>query len=116
MALWIDGKQVSHLGKGFQKGKWVFDKFLPGADGEGARWNDAKGDRENFTTPPGGTPFEGFRWRTAKELNLNFVWAYLYITRAPAGHVSKVWFDHNVVSTAYLGPIRKPTVAPRSSQ
>ena len=41
MALWIDGKPVSHLGKGFPKGKWVFDKFVPGEGGEGVRWNDA---------------------------------------------------------------------------
>jgi hypothetical protein len=27
MALWLDGKPISHLGKGFPKGKWVFDKF-----------------------------------------------------------------------------------------
>ena len=40
MALWIDGKLVSHLGPGFPKGKWVFDKFLPGKGGEGVRWND----------------------------------------------------------------------------
>ena len=40
MALWIDGKPVSHLGKGFPKGKWVFDKFLPGQGGDSVRWND----------------------------------------------------------------------------
>ena len=51
--------------------------------------------------------FEGFRWRTAKELDLNFVWAYLYITDAPEGHVSKVWFDDIVVATEYIGPIKR---------
>ncbi len=106
LALWLDGKPVSHLGKGFPNGKWVFDKFVPGADGDSVRWNDEKGDRENFSTPTGGKPFEGFRWRTANELNLSFVWAYLYITKAPAGHVSKVWFDNIVVATEYIGPIR----------
>ena len=45
-ALWIDGKQVSHLGKGFPKGGWIFDKFNPGQGGTGVRWNDAKGERE----------------------------------------------------------------------
>ncbi len=39
MAFWLDGKPISHLGKGFPKGKWVFDKFTPGDDGEGVRWN-----------------------------------------------------------------------------
>jgi predicted amidohydrolase len=107
MALWIDGRQVSHLGKGFPKGKWVYDKFMPGQGGNGVRWNDATGGPEPLATAAGGEPFEGFRWRTAKELNLNFVWAYLYITKAPAGHVSKVWFDQIVVATDYVGPIAK---------
>jgi hypothetical protein len=107
MALWLDGKAISHLGKGFPKGKWVFDKFVPNQGGESVRWNQSKGDRENFRTAAGGEPFEGFRWRTAKELNVNFVWAYLYITKSPAGHVSKVWFDNIVVATSYVGPIGK---------
>ncbi len=107
MALWIDGQLIRHLGKGFPKGKWVFDKFLPGEGGDSVRWNKAKGDRESFNTPAGGVPFEGFRWRTVPELNVNFVWAYLYMTDVPAGQVSKVWFDHVVVATDYVGPIRK---------
>lgn len=106
MALWIDGKQVSHLGKGFPKGNWIFDKFTPREGGEGVRWNDAKGDRETFETPPGGLPFEGFRWRTTKDLSLNYLWVYLYITKAPAGHVSRVWYDDIVVATDYIGPVR----------
>ena len=107
MALWIDGQLIRHLGKSFPKGKWVFDKFLPGEGGDSVRWNKSKGDRENFNTPAGGAPFEGFRWRTVPELNVNFVWAYLYMTDVPDGHVSKVWFDHIVVATDYIGPIRK---------
>ena len=63
-ALWIDGKQVSHLGKGFPKGLWIFDKFNPGQGGTGVRWSDAKGEREQFPVPKDGAPFEGFRWRT----------------------------------------------------
>jgi hypothetical protein len=107
MALWIDGKPLSHLGKGFPKGKWVFDKFMPGQGGDSVRWNDQTAGREDFRTAAGGEPFEGFRWRTTKDLNVNFVWAYLYITKAPAGHVSKVWFDNIVVATDYIGPIKK---------
>ncbi len=106
-AFWIDGVPISHLGKGFPKGKWVFDKFYPGQDGDGVRWSNAKGDREHFTVAQGGEPFEGFRWRTSEELNVNFVWAYLYITKAPRGHVSKVWFDHIVVAKSYIGPIQE---------
>ncbi len=107
MAFWIDGKKINHLGKGFPKGKWIFDKFIPGEGGECVRWNDVKGDRETFTVPAGGLPFEGLRWRTAKELNLNYLWVYLYITKAPAGHVSRVWFDDIVVATDYIGPVRR---------
>jgi hypothetical protein len=89
-ALWIDGRLwtkdgqiVSHLGKGFPKGKWVWDSFLPNPDGD---------------------PFEGFQWRYDKELKLNFLWILLYITKAPPGYVSKVWFDDIVVATSYIGP------------
>jgi hypothetical protein len=109
LALWIDGKQVSHLGQGFPKGKWVFDKFIPGGAGEGVRWNDDKGGPENFEVPPGGEPFKGFRWRTAKELNINFLWLYVYITQAPAGHVSRIGFDDVVIATKYIGPIKPKT-------
>src|SRR5258705_36545 len=46
MALWLDGKPISHLGQGFPKGKWVFDKFMPNQGGGSIRWNDSKADRE----------------------------------------------------------------------
>lgn len=107
LALWIDGRPVSHLGAGFPKGKWTFDKFLPNQGGEGVRWNDETGDREYFDTPEQGAPFEGFRWRTNDELKVNFVWAYVYITGAADGHVSKIWFDNIVVAKEYIGPIAR---------
>ena len=105
MALWIDGKRVSHLGKGLPRGKWVFDKFYPGQEGDGVRWNHAIGRREHFQTAPGGDPFEGFRFRTAKPLNINFIWLYVYITKATSGHANRVWFDDVVVATDYIGPL-----------
>ena len=105
LALWIDGRPVSHLGKGFPKGKWVFDKFNPGQAGEGVRWNHERGDREYFTTAAGGDPFEGFRFRTVEALNVNFVWLYLYLTQGTPGHVNRVWFDDVVVAKEYIGPI-----------
>ena len=40
-----------------------------------------------------------------KDLKVNYVWIYLYITKAPPGHVSKVWFDDVVVAKDYIGPI-----------
>jgi hypothetical protein len=107
LALWLDGKPISHLGKGFPKGKWVFDRFLKDQGGDSIRWNQAKGDRESFQTAAGGELFEGFRWRTSNDLKVNFVWAYLYITKAPEGHVSKVWFDDIVVATKYIGPLAR---------
>lgn len=115
MALWLDGKLVSHLGPGFPKGKWVFDKFLPGEGVDGVRWNDKLQRREQLEFPREGKPFEGFAWRTDEKLNLNFLWLLCYITQAPKGHVSKIWFDNIVVAEDYIGPItgaakRRPRV------
>ena len=107
LALWIDGRPVSHLGKGFPKGKWIFDKFNPGEEGQSVRWNHEKGDREYFETASCGDPFDGFRFRTTQELNVNFVWLYLYLTKGTHGHVNRVWFDDVVVATEYIGPIQK---------
>jgi hypothetical protein len=104
-AMWIDGKLIGHLGKGFPKGLWTYDKFTPGKGGGGIRWDKEKNGPERFQIPEGGTPFEGFRWRTVKELNVNYVWLYIY-TEKPAGHHIKVWYDHVVVATDYIGPIR----------
>ena len=104
-ALWIDGKLISHLGKGFPKGRWTFDKFYPGRGGRGIRWDHSAGERREFDVPEGGAPFEGFRWRTVPELNVNYVWLYIF-TQKPEGHRMKVWFDHVVVATEYIGPIQ----------
>jgi hypothetical protein len=108
-ALWIDGRPwtkdgqvVSHLGRGFPRGRWTWDSFHPDPDGE---------------------PFEGFRWRTTRGLNLNFLWLLLYVTKSPEGHVSRVWFDDIVVARDYIGPINRaggpsrdrPTAAPPES-
>jgi hypothetical protein len=90
-ALWINGQPwnkdtqtISHFGLGFPKGNWVWDSFIP---------------------DPDGSPFEGYQWRTVSSLNLNYVWLLLYITTAPAGHVSRVWFDNVVLATSYIGPM-----------
>ncbi|MCW5559150.1 MAG: hypothetical protein KIT22_15135, partial [Verrucomicrobiae bacterium] len=102
-ALWLDGRLIAHLGKGFPKGRWTFDKFEPGRGGDGVRWNDTKGDREHFQVPDGGAPFEGFRWRTVPELNVNYLWLYCYTTEP--GRV-RVWYDDVVVATEYIGPLQ----------
>jgi hypothetical protein len=105
-ALWIDGQLVSYLGKGFPKGLWTYDKFTVGKGGAGIRWSKEKNGPERFNVPEGGAPFEGFRWRTTKELNVNYVWLYIY-TQKPEGHRMKVWYDDVVVATSYIGPIHK---------
>lgn len=92
-AFWIDGKLfrrdgqvVSHAGKGFPRGEWTGGWWKPGAVAKGS--------------------FEGFRWRTSRNLNVNYLWTYLYMTRAPKGHVSKVWFDNIVIAKEYIGPLK----------
>jgi hypothetical protein len=103
-ALWIDGRLAGHFGRGFPHGLWVYDKFAPGQGGQSVRWNHEKGGPERFTIPQGGAPFEGFRWRTIPELNVNFIWLYIY-TELPPGHRIRVSFDHVVVATDYIGPL-----------
>jgi hypothetical protein len=100
MAFWIDGKLwrkdgqvVSHVGPGFPVGRWTGGWYTP--------------------DPKRGAPFPGLKFRDVKELNANFIWAMLYITKAPNGHVSKVGFDNIVVAKDYIGPIQ-PVVAKRA--
>ncbi len=92
-AFWINGKLwrvngqiVSHIGKGFPKGRWT-----------GGWWSP------NHTSD---SAFEGFQWRSVEDLAVNYIWTYLYITKAPAGHTSKVWFDDIIVADQYIGPIQ----------
>ncbi len=105
-ALWIDGKLVGYFGQGFPKGKWVYDKFLRDQGGQGVRWNDQSGGPEDLTFVPGGEPFEGFQWRSAEDLKLNFLWLLFYITDSPQGHVTRIWMDDVVVAQEYIGPIQ----------
>lgn len=91
-AFWIDGELVragghvvSHAGPGFPNGEWT-----------GGWW------RPDSTLD---TTFEGFNWRSVEDLAVNYLWTYLYITKAPDGHVSKVWFDNIVLATEYIGPV-----------
>lgn len=92
--LWrVDGEVVSHIGKGFPRGRWA-----------GGWWQPRKSSDRAF---------EGFQWRSTEELSVNYVWAYLYITRAAQGHVSKVWFDNIVIAREYIGPIQPEGRAPK---
>lgn len=100
LALWIDGRLrkkdgqvISHLGKGFPNGKWVWDSWIPN---------------------PEGAPFKGFQWRKGNELDLNYIWLYVYYTGVPEDYISKVWFDNVVVAKNYIGPMtRRAAQLPR---
>lgn len=83
LAIWIDGKKISHLGEGFPNGNWVGNSFFPDTTG---------------------SPFEGFQWRNVQELKLNWIWIQHYVANA-LGDVSRVWYDDVVVATKYIGPI-----------
>lgn len=108
-AYWLDGALsrkgdliTSYLGKGFpQSGTWVYDKFFPGVSKEGAFFDYAKG---RGAPNAGGKPFPGFAWRSTPQLNINALWLYRYMSRPETG-TSRVWWDHLVVATSYIGPI-----------
>lgn len=105
LALWIDGKRMSHVGQGFPRGKWIFGRFLPGEGGESLRWNDDTGKPQSSQVPADGKPFEGFRWRNDERQKINFLWLLTYITQTKPDQVSKIWFDEIVVAREYIGPI-----------
>jgi len=81
-AIWINGTKVSHLGQGFPNGTW---------------------SGGNFTQTTSGTPFEGFRWRSDANLNLNWIWLQNYSPSDPVGVTSAMLFDHVVVAKSYIG-------------
>jgi hypothetical protein len=81
-AIWINGVQVSHLGQGFPNGTW---------------------SGGNFTQTTSGTPFEGFRWRSDANLNINWIWLQNYSPSDPLGLTSPMLFDHVVVAKSYIG-------------
>jgi hypothetical protein len=81
-AIWLDGVKVSHLGQGFPNGSW---------------------SGGNFTQSATGTPFEGLRWRSDANLDLNWIWLQNYSPNDPAGVTSAILFDHVVVAKSYIG-------------
>ncbi len=91
LALWLDGKLTSHVLAGTPRGEWTGGGFQPLAEG--------------------GTPFEGFRWRSHPDLKVNFFWLLFYVTENAARQngtkdspVNRVWFDDIVLATEYVGP------------
>lgn len=95
LALWLDGQPTLHIGPGARRSRWT---------GLGFSLMDQ-----------GGEPFEGFRWRTSRDLQINFFWLLHYVTEnaprqnhvAASNRINRVWFDDIVVSTAYIGPISR---------
>ena len=87
LAIWQNGVQVGHWGPGFPNGHWLKDKWY-----------------NNPTDPP----FQGFRWRTDANLNINWLWVEFY-HNDPAAPSSYIKFDHLVMATQYIGPISIPT-------
>jgi len=84
LAVWQNGVQVGHWGSGFSNGHWLKDKW----------YNN-----------PNDPPFQGFRWRTDPNLNINWLWFEFYHDdpNAPSSYIK---FDHLVMATKYIGPIK----------
>jgi hypothetical protein len=93
LALWLDGEPVMHVRRGTPRGPWTGMGFEV---------------REE-----GGEPFEGFDFRTTADLKVNFLWLLHYVTpennrrNKAADGPNPVWFDHVVVATDYIGPVKK---------
>jgi hypothetical protein len=83
-AFWINGELVTHLGEGFPNGYWIWDSFHPDQDSAG---------------------FEGFQWRSVKDLAVNWFWLLFYVTDGSGGQSDSVLFDDVVLATEYIGPI-----------
>lgn len=94
LALWLDGKLVSHIRKGTRRGPWTgmgFDLRAKETDGE---------------------PFEGFQWRTSRDLLVSNFWLEHYVTAEALRRCgvtdpppeNSVQFDDVVVATEYVGP------------
>ncbi len=81
---WINGKETGYWGPGFPKGSWTWGNFFINPDGE---------------------PFEGFRWRTDENLNINWIWLEFYHDD-PKAPDSFMQLDHVVMAKKYIGPIR----------
>jgi Big-like domain-containing protein/purple acid phosphatase-like protein len=81
-AIWINGVKVSHLGQGYPNGTW---------------------SGITFTQTPSGAPFEGFRWRSDPNLNINYIWLQNYSDSDPAGFTSSIKFAHVVAARSYIG-------------
>jgi hypothetical protein len=84
LALWLNGRLVTHLRQSRPRGYWVWDSFHP---------------------DPYADPFEGFQFRSTGDLGLNWIWLQNFIT---SDLEAAVFFDHVVMAKKYVGPLRVP--------
>jgi len=87
LRIWQDGVEVGHWGPGFPNGHWLKDKW----------YNN-----------PDDPPFEGFRWRTDSNLNINWIWFEFYHSN-PNAPSSYIKFANTVIAREYIGPIYDPS-------
>jgi hypothetical protein len=91
LALWTDGQLATHVAPGTPRGEWTGMGF--------------------DVLESGGTPFEGFRWRSRADFKINFFWLLFYVTenagrqnKVEPSATNRVWFDDIVLATEYVGP------------
>jgi hypothetical protein len=89
---------MNHLGPGFPRGEWIWDGFWPN---ESCTPSPEPCDIDGLATPCC-TDFEGFRWRTVSNFDINYVWLEHYVDSDPT---CGVWFDDLVIATEYIGPL-----------
>jgi hypothetical protein len=89
LKVWQNGVLVGYWGPGFPNGHWLKDKW----------YNN-----------PSDPPFQGFRWRTSADLNINWLW-FEFFHDNPNAPSSNIKFAHLVVAKKYIGPIYNPVTS-----
>ncbi|MEX2231369.1 MAG: hypothetical protein WD824_04375 [Cyclobacteriaceae bacterium] len=84
LRVWQNGTEVGHWAPGFPNGHWEKDSWI------------------NSQTDP---PFQGFRWRTVADLNINALWIEYYDDTSPEDESHYIQYDHLVMATKYIGPL-----------
>lgn len=85
LAVWVNGVETGHWGPGFPNGHW---------------------DKDKWYNNPADPPFQGFRWRTDSNLNINWLWLEYYHDneQAPSSYMK---LSNLVMAKKYIGPIKK---------
>ena len=84
LRIWQNGTELGYWRPGFPNGHWLKDKW----------YNN-----------PADPPFQGFRWRTDAKLNINWLW-FEFFHDNPHAPSSYIKFDHLVIATKHIGPIK----------